>query len=190
MAKEAGAEVVCATSLKAALDRDWDQVGQREEALGLVLDVLQVVERWVQTLQQEEAHLAQPALAIAKQVQAQDVEIKAVEEFRPRPTGRTRSRPPVWRSYRAGARVRSMDVRVRVNEGQQQQYLFPGTMQRYVFEDDADPSNVTISLIWKDTEMPDESVIQQELSDFKQELADVLDWNTAQYRTKRAIIHT
>src|SRR6266581_8647383 len=50
VAKEAGAEVVCATSLKAALDRDWDQVGQREEALGLVLDVLQVVERWVQTL--------------------------------------------------------------------------------------------------------------------------------------------
>ncbi len=203
VAKEAGAEVVCATSLKAALDRDWDQVGQREEALGLVLDVLQVVKRWVQTLQQEEAQLAQPALAIAKQVQAQDVEIKAVEEFRPRPTGRTRSRPPIWRSYRAGARVRSMDVRVRVNEGQQQrlveklnamqeqqQYLFSGTMQRYVFEDDADPSNVTISLIWKDTEMPDESVIQQELSDFKQELADVLDWNTAQYRTKRAIIHT
>ncbi len=93
-----------------------------------------------------------------------------------------------------------MDVRVRVNEGQQQrlveklnamqeqQYLFPGTMQRYVFEDDDDPSNVTISLIWKDTEMPDESVIQQELSDFKQELADVLDWNTAQYRTEYSTI--
>jgi Transposase DDE domain/Transposase domain (DUF772) len=75
VAKEAGAEVVCATSLKAALDRDWDQVGQREEALGLVLDVLQVVERWVQTLQEEEAQLAQPALAIAKQVKAQDVEV-------------------------------------------------------------------------------------------------------------------
>ena len=75
VAQEAGAEVVCATSLKAALDRDWDQMGQREEALGLVLDVLQVVERWVQTLQEEEAHLAQPALAIAKQVQAQDVEV-------------------------------------------------------------------------------------------------------------------
>ncbi len=128
---------------------------------------------------------------------------KAVEEFRPRPTGRTRARPPAWRTYRAGARVRSMDIRVRVNDGQQQrlveklnamqenqQYLFPGTMQRYVFEDDADPRNVTISLIWKDTEMPDESVIQQELAGFKQELADVLDWDTAQYRTKRAIIHT
>jgi Transposase domain (DUF772) len=75
VAQEAGAEVLCATSLKAALHRDWDQAGQREEALGLVLDVLQVVQRWVQTLQEEEAQLAQPVLAIAKQVQAQDVEV-------------------------------------------------------------------------------------------------------------------
>jgi hypothetical protein len=50
VAKEAGAEMVCATSLKAALDRDWDQEGQREEALGLVLNVLQAVESRVQTL--------------------------------------------------------------------------------------------------------------------------------------------
>ncbi len=75
VAQEAGAEVVCETSLKAALDRDWDQGGQREEALGLVLGVLQAVESWVQTLQQEEAQLAQPSLAIAKQVQAQDVQV-------------------------------------------------------------------------------------------------------------------
>lgn len=128
---------------------------------------------------------------------------KAVEEFHPRPTGRTRVKPPAWRIYRAGAKVRGMDIRVRVQEGQQQrlieklnamlenqQYLFPGTMQRYVFEDDADPHNVTITLIWKDTEMPDESVIQDELVGFKRELADVLDWSTAQYKKKRAIIHT
>src|SRR5437588_8547653 len=75
VAQEAGAEVVCATSLKAALDRDWDQVGQREEALGLVLNVLQTVESWVQTLQEEETHLAQPCLRIAEQVKAQDVQV-------------------------------------------------------------------------------------------------------------------
>ncbi len=75
VAKEAGAAGVCATSLKAALDRDWDQVGQREEALGLVLGVLQAVERWVQTLQQEETELTEPSLEIARQVKAQDVQI-------------------------------------------------------------------------------------------------------------------
>jgi hypothetical protein len=91
VAKEAGAEVVCATSLKAALDRDWDQVGQREEALGLILDVLQVVESRVQTLQQEEAQLAQSALAIAKQVKAQDVEVDEKGEGQPDQGGRQRS---------------------------------------------------------------------------------------------------
>jgi len=74
VAKEARAEMVCATSLKAALDRDWDQVSQREEALDLILQVLHAVETWVQTLPQEEAYLAQPPLKIAQQIQAQDVE--------------------------------------------------------------------------------------------------------------------
>ena len=75
VAQEAGAEVVCKTSLKAALDRDWDQLGQREEALSVVLKVLQAVETWVQTLPQEEAYLAQPPLEIAQQVKEQDVQV-------------------------------------------------------------------------------------------------------------------
>ena len=72
---EAGAEVVCGTSLKAALDSDWDQLGQREEALSLVLKVLQVVETWVQTLQRDEVELG-GTLEIARQVEAQDVQGK------------------------------------------------------------------------------------------------------------------
>jgi hypothetical protein len=75
VAQEAGAEVVCETSLKAALDRDWDQVEQREEALNLILKVLQAVESWVQTLPAEEAYLAQFALGIAQQVKEQDVQV-------------------------------------------------------------------------------------------------------------------
>src|SRR5438128_6431771 len=66
VAKEAGAEIVCGTSLKAVLDRDWDQVGQREEALDLVLKVLQAVETWVQTLPSDEEDLAQPGVEIAQ----------------------------------------------------------------------------------------------------------------------------
>src|SRR5579863_6298795 len=73
VAKEAGANMVSATSPKAALDRDWDKAGQREEALSLILNVLQAVETWVHTLQQEEALLAQPFLKIAQQVKEQDV---------------------------------------------------------------------------------------------------------------------
>src|SRR5215467_12984209 len=66
---------------------------------------------------------------------------KAVQEFKAKPTGRVRTHPPLWRKYRAGAKVRGMDVRVRIRAGQQQRlieqlkaileaqhYLFPGTM--------------------------------------------------------------
>jgi hypothetical protein len=73
--QEAGAEVVCGTSLKAALDRNWDQPGQREEALNLVLNALQAVESWVQTLQRDEAELAELSLEIARQVKVQDVQV-------------------------------------------------------------------------------------------------------------------
>jgi hypothetical protein len=74
VAKEAGAEIASATSLKAALDQDWDRVSQREEALNLVLNVFHAVEIWMQTLPDEEAHLAQPSLQVAQQIVAQDVE--------------------------------------------------------------------------------------------------------------------
>jgi len=62
VAQEAGAEVVCGTSLKAMLDQDWDQLRQREEALNQVLNVLRVVEQWVHTLQQDEMKLVEPSL--------------------------------------------------------------------------------------------------------------------------------
>jgi hypothetical protein len=75
VAKEAGAELVCGSSLKAVLDRDWDQHIAKDEALGLVLNVLRAVETWVQTLQQEDAQVAQSSLSIAQQVKEQDVEV-------------------------------------------------------------------------------------------------------------------
>jgi transposase len=76
VAQEAKAELVCGTSLKAALDRDWDQQIQKDEALELVLQVLHTVDTWVKTLtDQEDKAVADPVLAIAKQVEAQDVQI-------------------------------------------------------------------------------------------------------------------
>src|SRR5712671_602828 len=44
VASEAEAELVCGSSLKAALDRDWDQQMQKDEALALVLQVLHTVD--------------------------------------------------------------------------------------------------------------------------------------------------
>jgi len=76
VAQEARTELVCGTSLKAALDRDWDQQLQKDEALTLVLQVLHTVDAWVQQLgDPEDKAVADPVLAIAKQVEEQDVQI-------------------------------------------------------------------------------------------------------------------
>jgi hypothetical protein len=64
------------------------------------------------------------------------------------------------------------------------------TIQRYIFKDDISPSEMSIWLIWKDTEKLDNATRDKELTAFKAELADVLNWETAQIRTKEGIIYT
>ena len=49
IAAEAGASLVGSSSLKAALDLDWDDPTAREQALVLVLGALEAVERWLET---------------------------------------------------------------------------------------------------------------------------------------------
>jgi transposase len=78
VATEAGAEVVSASSLKAALDLDWDDPQARQQALSQVLTALDAVERWLATqgeVAKEPRVVA--SMAAACQVQAQDVDTPA-----------------------------------------------------------------------------------------------------------------
>jgi len=80
LAVAAGAPVLGGTSLKAALDRDWDAPAARDQALAEVLAALEAVDRWLATQPLSVAPLAvqahvQASLAAAHQVRAQDVEV-------------------------------------------------------------------------------------------------------------------
>lgn len=44
-------------------------------------------------------------------------------------------------------------------------------------------------LVWKDVEMPVEITYHEEFRALQEELADVLDWETAQYSTNETMIH-
>ena len=48
LAKETGAEVVAGTSLKAALDLNWDRPQERVQALEVILNTLETIESQVQ----------------------------------------------------------------------------------------------------------------------------------------------
>lgn len=75
VAEAAGAALVGhpTTSLKAALNLDWDDPAQREQALSTVLTTLEQVEAWVAS-QPAVAPAAPAAVLAARQVRAQDVE--------------------------------------------------------------------------------------------------------------------
>ncbi len=131
------------------------------------------------------------------------LQTEAVKQFKPNITGRPRKKEPHWRVYRGESNVLGTDIQVRIRAGKEQQlveklkafykeqrHTFPGTIQRYVLKDDHSPTLVSIWLIWKDTEMPDEAVRERNLAAFQSELADVLDWETAQISTKEGIIYT
>ncbi len=78
VAAEAGAPVLAGTSLKAALDLDWDDPAARGEALGIVLAALGAIEAEVSAQPEGPARTqAQESVAVARQVQAQDVEERA-----------------------------------------------------------------------------------------------------------------
>jgi transposase len=76
VATEAGAPILGGTSLKAALDLDWDDPAERTRAPVAVLDALGAVEAYPERPAEAAAESAasQEALAVARQVQAQDVE--------------------------------------------------------------------------------------------------------------------
>ncbi len=79
LARAAGAEVVAGSSLKAALDLDWDDPTARDQALRMVLDALQAVEGWVDThpeiitRTERVAEAVADSLAVAHQVCDQDL---------------------------------------------------------------------------------------------------------------------
>jgi hypothetical protein len=77
VAAEAKAQVlVSETSLKAALDRNWDDAQERQEALSVVLAALTAVEDWLETQPESKADpVVQAHMQTAQQIKAQDVEL-------------------------------------------------------------------------------------------------------------------
>jgi transposase len=73
VAQQAGTPELAASSLKAALDRDWDDPAARDEALAVVLGLLDRVEAFIAGYAGDRAAAA--AAAVARQVRDQDVDL-------------------------------------------------------------------------------------------------------------------
>jgi excisionase family DNA binding protein len=131
------------------------------------------------------------------------IPVGEVKNFKPNIAGRPRKSTLRWRIspennmllsttilvQMRGNRLAALLERLKeLKEGEQ--YLFPGTVARFIVKSETVPGQIEISLIWRSTAMPDEQARQQGLEKFRQALADVLDWNTAQYSNGQVLMHT
>jgi transposase len=78
VAEQAGVKELAASSLKAALDLDWDDPATRDQALGMVLDAMERLEAFVATQPGGDDPRVADGLAAAHQVRRQDVEVGTV----------------------------------------------------------------------------------------------------------------
>lgn len=123
-----------------------------------------------------------------------------VQKFQPGPSGRMRSKEPPWHVYRGQSKLFMTTIEVPIRPGmyetlreklkqaeQQQTHTFTANVARYICEHG---KTLRILLLWKNTEMPDETTRQRDLHLFQQEFADVLDWETADYSFDDVLLHT
>jgi len=129
--------------------------------------------------------------------------IKEVEQFKPKLTGRPRKRTPGWRGSPESTSLYITYIQVQVRSGRETRLierlqaikregrqLFPGTVMRYISLSVASPTTVTIQLVWRSNETPDEATRKKAFEALEADLADVLNWKTAEYRTEKVAIHT
>ncbi len=70
------------------------------------------------------------------------------------------------------------------------QYIFPGSVARYIVENETVPGQIQVVLVWRGIVMPDEAAREEAIEALKQELAGVLDWDNAQYNYGKILMHT
>src|SRR5258708_3213098 len=131
------------------------------------------------------------------------IPLDEVKQFKRRSSGRPRKSIPAWRISSGENAQFVTSITVQTRPGQQaaltQQleiirqagaHLFPGTVTRFIVESETIPQQIEISLIWRQTVIPSEAEREQALEAFRQELADILDWDTARYTHGKVLMHT
>lgn len=126
--------------------------------------------------------------------------LEEVQQFRPAPSGRTRLKAPRWRSYKSRGKLVATEIEVRIRPEvrekllakfqavQPEEHTFSRNVARYILGC-AESETIRIMLIWKDTEMPDDTTKQEDILRFQHDFPE-LEWETAHYCSYDIYQHT
>ncbi len=91
IADEAGVQLFKSSSLKTALDLNWDNPLERQNALSIILNSLDSVEEWLQSQSDcENFDMAQETLDVARVIEAQNVTLDSLLSSDSKPRGSPR----------------------------------------------------------------------------------------------------
>jgi excisionase family DNA binding protein len=131
------------------------------------------------------------------------IPVDEVKKFKRRSSGRPRKSVPTWRISAGDNKqfITSITVQVRPNQQdalmqkleevkQGSLHTFPGTVARWIAANETVPGQIEISLIWRSAVMPKGVERERAVEALRQTFSEVLDWDTAQYRNYRVLMHT
>jgi hypothetical protein len=128
---------------------------------------------------------------------------EAVENFQRARVGRQRTRVPVWR-IPIGSNLQYLTIIfARLREGKREQleqkleeihaaekHLLTGTVARYIARNRHKPDDLQIVLVWRSTVMPSDEEREAALNALREELAEIVDWETAWSEEGQVLMHT
>jgi excisionase family DNA binding protein len=130
------------------------------------------------------------------------ISMEEVKRFKPKLSGRPRKHTPAWRTSPEDNLLLTTRIIVDIEEDkitalqqrleeikQKEEYIFPGTVSRYIILSNTHPGTVEILLLWRSTTKPSEATQEQAVRDFQEALADILDWSNASYDHGQVILH-
>lgn len=127
---------------------------------------------------------------------------EAVHGYKRAAPGRIRTQTPLWHIPPEKNRQYLTTITVQIRPGQGRllerklaeirkanKHRLPGTAARYIARNQSDPDRVMIVLVWRGAVMPPEEVREASFAAFAADLADALDWDTAEQREGLALLH-
>jgi excisionase family DNA binding protein len=130
------------------------------------------------------------------------VDAMSAREYRRQAPGRLRTRIPPWHMPPENnlQYLTSITVQLRPGQGKQLlekllqirtegRHLLQGTSARYIVYSRACPDEVQVVLIWRGAIMPPEKERETALAALRDDLAEIVAWETAQYEESQVVMH-
>lgn len=130
------------------------------------------------------------------------IETKCVHNYRRQAPGRLRVNTPRWHVPPANNCQSLTTITVHIRQGQSERlaqkldeirtagkHCIPGTVARYIMQSATCPGEVQIMLLWRSANLPSAEEREAALAALRDDLAEILDWETTVYRESQVVMH-